>query len=118
MTDLPIIPNIPSIAHVRAHQLARKAIEQRMRAQGLRITRYAVVVEQARIYQAEHQEELLAQAMETVRTCPWYRAIAERELRDQERQRRKSARAGAVENPTGRSVYPSDHDERAIDKSG
>ena len=104
MTDLPIIPNIPSIAHVRAHQLARRAVEQRMRAQGLRITRYAVVVEQARIYQAEHQEELLAQAMETVRTCPWYRAIAERELRDQERQRRKSARAGAVENPTGRSV--------------
>jgi hypothetical protein len=74
-----------------------------MRAQGLRITRYADVIEQARAYLAEHPE-LLDRATERVEACPGLRVFAEREERERERQWRKSARNGVLEKPTNCSV--------------
>ena len=97
MPEVPILPRYPGIATPVANHLARKEIERQLRAKGLRIGRYADVIERARVYLAEHEEELFAQAMEIVRTSPWHRAWAEREERERERQWRKSARAGVLE---------------------
>ena len=93
---------VPSIATPLANHLARREIERQMQAKGLRITRYADVVAQARTYLAEHPE-LFARALEIVRTSPWHRAQADREQRELERERRKRTRAGIVENPTAQT---------------
>jgi len=88
MTDVPIIrPRYPGIAKAVATHLARRVIEQRMRSQGLRITRYAVVVEQAQVYLAEHREELMEQALARVQASPWHSMMAEREERDRRKSR-------------------------------
>jgi len=78
--DLPIFPRYSSVAHAIARHLAIRAVEQRMRAEGLRVAYvpHAVIVEQARAYLAEHFE-LLEQAAEIVRTDPKFRAMAEKE---------------------------------------
>jgi hypothetical protein len=104
IAEVPIFPRYPSVAHGLAYLMARRAIEHQWRAQGLRIRRYADIIEQARDYLAEHQEELLARAAERVQRNPKLRKMVELEERDREREWRKSVRKGVVENPTGRSV--------------
>jgi hypothetical protein len=47
---------------------------------------------------------LLAQAAAQVQRAPKLRKMVEVEERDRERQQRKLARNGVVENPTGRPV--------------
>ena len=96
MPEVPIIPRYPGIVTPVANHLARREIERQMRAKGLRITRYAEVIEQARVYLAEHPE-LFNKALALVRASPWHRAQAEREERELERERRKRARAGVLE---------------------
>jgi hypothetical protein len=102
MADVPIFPRYPGVAKALAYLLARHVIERQWRARGLRIRRYADIIEQARAYQAEHQEELLAQAAEAVQRDPVLRKMAEREERERERQRRKS-------KVVDRAVYQTDH---------
>jgi hypothetical protein len=94
--EVPIFPRYPGVAIAVANHLARREIERQWRAKGLRITRYADVIEQARAYLAEHPE-LFDKALDIVRASPWHRAQAEREERELDRQRRKSARAGTLE---------------------
>jgi hypothetical protein len=65
--------HIPSVAYARAHQLAKRAVERELRAQGRRAGN-AEIIALTRAYRAAHQEELLAQAMEDVRTSPSLRA--------------------------------------------
>jgi hypothetical protein len=98
--DLPIFPRYPGISKAVANHLARRAVERQLQAQGIRLTTfpYAKVVAQARVYLAVHPE-LFNQAIERVRASPWHSMMAEREEREPERQRRKLARAGIVENP-------------------
>jgi hypothetical protein len=89
--NLPILPpRYPGVARALAYLMARRVIERQWRAQGLRIRRYADIIEQARAYLAAHQEELLAQAVERVQRDPKLRKIAEQEERERERQWRKS----------------------------
>jgi hypothetical protein len=93
MLDAPTLPpSYPRIVTPVANHLARKEIERQWRAKGLRITRYATIVEQARVYFAEHEEELFALAMERVRTSPWHSMMAEREERERQRLERKRER--------------------------
>jgi hypothetical protein len=95
----PILPRrYPRIVTPVAHGLARKEIERQWRARGLRITRYAIIVEQAQTYLLDHPE-LFEQALARVRASAWYSMMVEREQREHERQRRKRARAGVIENP-------------------
>src|SRR6516164_920039 len=86
IAEVPIFPRYPSVAHGLAYLMARRAIEHQWRAQGLRIRRYADIIEQARDYLAEHQEELLARAAERVQRNPKLRKMVEVEERDRERQ--------------------------------
>jgi len=102
---IAVIPRYPSIATPVANHLARKEIERQMRAKGLRIGRYADVVEQARTYLADHPE-LFVRALEIVRTSPWHRAQADREERELEREQRRRARAGIVENSAAPLCLP------------
>jgi hypothetical protein len=92
--------NRQALAHVyyeegpgRQAGMARRVIERQLQAQGIRRTRYAEVMAQARAYLAEHQG-LFDQATERVQRNPTLRAMAEREERGRERQWRKS---GVVE---------------------
>ena len=104
IAEVPIFPRYPGVAHALAYLMARRVIERQWRAQGLRIRRYADIIEQARAYLAAHQEELLAQPAEVVQRNPRLRKMVEVEERDRERQWRKLARNGVVENPSNRSV--------------
>ena len=96
MPEVPILPRYPGIATPVANHLARREIERQIRAKGLRIGRYADVIERARVYLAEHPE-LFDQAMERVRASRWHSMMAEREERERERQQRKRSRAGVLE---------------------
>jgi hypothetical protein len=49
-------------------------------------------VEQARVYFAEHEEELFALAMDRVRASLWHSMMAEREERERQRVERKLER--------------------------
>ena len=89
---------VPSIAYARAHHLAKRAVERELAAQGRRAP-FAEIIAPAQAYRAAHQEELLAQAAEAVRTSPWHSMMADREVRELEREQRKRTRAGIVENP-------------------
>jgi len=113
---VPIIPRYPGIATPVAHHLARREIERQMRAKGLRITRYSEVIEQARVYLAEHPE-LFDKALARVKASPWHSAMAEREERELERERRKRARAGVLEKSTSLPVCTSDHGKTPIEKT-
>jgi len=102
--DAPILPpRYPRIVTPVANHLARKEIERQWRARGLRITRYSMIVAQAQTYLLNHPE-LFEQALARVRASAWYRMMVEREQRERlrtlERERRKLARAGVVENPS------------------
>ena len=106
LNALPLPPRYPGIARALAHLAARRAVKEQLRAKRCQLTTfpYAEICERARTYLAEHQEELLAQAMKAVERDPTLRKMAEREERDRERQWRKSARMGAVEKHSNRSV--------------
>jgi hypothetical protein len=83
----PILPpRYPGVARALAHHLARRAVERRLRAQGLRVSHipYADISAQARDYLAAHPE-LVDQAAETVRNNPKLRTLAEREERERAR---------------------------------
>ena len=60
---------IPSIVRARAHHLAKRAVERELAAQGRRVP-YAEIIALRRAYQAEHQQELLAQAMADLHQNP------------------------------------------------
>jgi len=92
-------PKYPAVAYALAYHLARRAVEREVQAQGKR-RRWAEIIALAQAYRAAHETELLAQAVEIVRTSARFRPFVEREERERERQRRKLARAGAVENPS------------------
>jgi hypothetical protein len=79
--------------------MARRAVETELRAQGLRPAHvpYAKVLVMIDAYKAMHREELLAQAMVRVQSDPTLRKMVEREERELERERRKSAGAGVLE---------------------
>jgi len=49
MPEVPILPRYPGIATPVANYLARREIERQLRAKGLRIGRYADVIERARV---------------------------------------------------------------------
>src|SRR5262245_8667514 len=57
-----------------AHRKAKKAIEAKLRAQGVRLTLVlpAVINAQARDYLAEHREELIAEAEKAIATWPGF----------------------------------------------
>src|SRR5215469_9535777 len=100
MPEVPIIHDrVPGIAYARAHHLAKRAVETELRAQGLRPVHvpYTKFLAMMDAYKAAHKEELLAQAMEDLRTSPWFSMMAMREERELERERRKRARAGVLE---------------------
>ena len=87
---------VPSIAYARAHHLAKRAVERELAAQGRRAP-FAEIIALAQAYCAAHQEELLAQAAEAVKTSPWHSMMADREVRELEREQRKksdSAKSG------------------------
>jgi len=93
--DAPTLPpRYPGIVKPVANHLARREVERPLQAQGIRLTTfpYAKVVAQARVYFAEHEEELFARAMEIVRISPWHSMMAEREEHERQRQERKLAR--------------------------
>ena len=122
MPEVPIIPRYPGIVTPVANHLARREIKRQMRAQGLRITRclritrYADVIEQARVYLAEHPE-LFDKALARVKASPWHSVMAEREERELERERRKRAQAGVLEKSTSLPVCTSDHGKTPIEKT-
>ena len=90
--------HVPSVAYARARQLAKRAVERELRAQGRRASN-AEVIALTRAYRVAHQEELLARAMEDVRTSPSLHAWAMSEERELEREQRRRARAGVLEKP-------------------
>jgi len=104
MVEVPIIPRYPSVAHALAYLMARRAVERHLLGQGERYfnmpRRYTEISERARVYLAEHQHELLAQAMDRVQRSPKLRKMAEVEQREREREQRKRARNGVLEKPT------------------
>ena len=81
---------VPSIAYARAHHLAKRAVERELAAQGRRAP-FAEIIALAQAYCAAHQEELLAQAAEAVKTSPWHSMMADREVRELEREQRKKS---------------------------
>jgi hypothetical protein len=107
LAEVPILrPRYPGVAVALAHHMARREVERQLRAQGLRPVHvpYVRILALMQAYKAAHQEELLAQAMERVSRDPKLRAMAERELRELEREQRKRARNGVLEKPANRSV--------------
>ena len=98
-------PRYPGVARALARHLARRAVEKQLQAQGRLVPHvpYAEVSALMQAYQAAHQEELLAQAMEAVRTNPRLRAMAEKEERQRQRQERKwrkqLGRNGVLDRP-------------------
>jgi hypothetical protein len=76
-----------------AHMAARRAVKEKLRGLGVRLTTYpyAQIAQQALKYFDEHPE-LLDQAAELVRTRPQLRVMAEQEERQRLRQWRKAQR--------------------------
>ena len=104
---VPIIrPRYPGVAVALAHHLARREVERQLRAHCLRVVDvpYVRILAMMSEYKAAHQEELLAQAMERVSRDPKLRAMAEREQRELDRERRKRAKAGVLEKSTSPPV--------------
>src|SRR5262249_48082205 len=85
----PLI-NYPALIAVLARSSARKAVEQRMRSEGVRLstTPLRIINEEATQYLKDHPE-LVQQAIETVRKVPQFRTLAEREARDRARKRKQ-----------------------------
>ena len=94
MTSPKLPPRYPGVAVALAHLMARRAVEQQLRAQGLRVVQvpYVRILALMADYKAAHQEELLVQAMERVSRSPTLRKMAEVEERERERQQRKARR--------------------------
>ena len=87
--DVPILV-IPGIARSLARHFAINALKEHLRAQGVRVTHvpYADINAQAAEY-LRQRPALFDQAMEIVRSHPWYCAWAEKEERERQRQWRK-----------------------------
>jgi hypothetical protein len=97
LNHIPIFRRYPGVALVLARRMARKAVEHRMRGEGVRVqyVPIAIIREQAQAYLEAHRE-LLDKAAEIVRTDPGLRALAEQEDRKRERQRRKWLRKSGL----------------------
>jgi hypothetical protein len=87
-TSVPSVPGpiagfapATTMAHVR--YLARKAIRKQMQAQGLKLSavEYKTIVNAAHDYVRDHRDELVAEAIQAVRSVPELRTLAEREAR-------------------------------------
>ena len=85
--DCPLF-NYPHLISVLARSSARRVVEERMRAEGVRlsVTPLRIIMEEANEYLKAHPE-LVAQAIETVRKVPQLRTLAECEARDRARKR-------------------------------
>jgi hypothetical protein len=85
--DAPLF-NYPHLVSVLARSSARRKVEERMRADGLRVslTPLRVINEEADEYLKAHLE-LVEQAIKTVRNVTGLRTLAEREARDRARKR-------------------------------
>ena len=89
----PLPPRYPGVARALAHLAARRAIQEQLRAKGVRVShvRYADINAQTRDYLTAHPE-LLDRAAETVRNDPELRTLAERQERDNGRMRQRMMR--------------------------
>jgi len=87
--DAPLI-NYPQLISVLARSSARRAVEQRMRSEGVRVslTPIRIIMEEAKVYLRQHPE-LIEQTIERVRNVPQFRTLAEREARDRARNRKQ-----------------------------
>src|SRR5262245_34645770 len=85
--DAPLT-NYPQLISVLARSSARRAVEERMRSEGVRlsVTPIRIIMEQARTYLREHPE-IVQQTIERVRNVAGFRTLAEREARDRARKR-------------------------------
>jgi hypothetical protein len=80
----------PTLIAVLSRSVARRAVEQRMRSEGIRIsvTPIRIIMEEARDYLQQHPE-LAQEVIERVRNVPQFRTLAEREARDRARKRKQ-----------------------------
>ena len=80
--DEPLI-HYPQLISVLARSSARRAVEQRMRSEGVRVshTPIRIIMEEANAYLREHPE-LVQQTIERVRNVPRDRTLAKREPRN------------------------------------
>jgi hypothetical protein len=87
--DAPLT-NYPQLISVLARSSARRAVEERMRSEGIRVshTPLRIIMEEANAYLREHPE-LIEQTIERVRNVPQFRTLAEREARDRARKRKQ-----------------------------
>jgi hypothetical protein len=87
--DDPLL-NYPTLIAVLSRSSARRAVEQRMRAEGKRLstTPIRIIMEEARAYLRGHPE-LVQEVIERVRNVAGFRTLAEREARDRARKRRQ-----------------------------
>ena len=90
--DAPLI-HYPTLISVLVRSSARKAVEERMRSMGVRVslTPLRIIVEEARAYQQQHPE-LVQQTIERVRNVAGFRTLAEQEARDRARKRKREMR--------------------------
>jgi hypothetical protein len=87
--DDPLL-NYPTLIAVLSRSSARRAVEQRMRAEGKRLSTMPIriIMEEARAYLRDHPE-LVQEVIERVRNVSGFRTLAEREARDRARKRRQ-----------------------------
>lgn len=87
--DNPLF-NYPTLIAVLARSSARRAVEQRMSDEGVRlsVTPIRIIMEEAKVYLQQHPE-LVQKAIERVRNVPQFRTLAEREARDRARKRKQ-----------------------------
>jgi hypothetical protein len=80
----------PTLIAVLTRSSARRAVEQRMRAEGIRLTTtpIRVINEEARAYLRDHPE-LVQEVIERVQNVSGFRTLAEREARDRARKRKQ-----------------------------
>jgi hypothetical protein len=85
--DAPLF-NYPALISVLARSSARRAVEERLRNEGVRVslTPIRILIQEADAYLRDHPE-LVQRAIETVRNVPQLRTLAEREARDRSRKR-------------------------------
>jgi hypothetical protein len=87
--DAPLF-NYPHLISVLARSSAHKAVEQRMRDEGVRVslTPLRIIMQEADVYLRDHPE-LVQEAIERVRNVAGFRTLAEREARDRARKRKQ-----------------------------
>ena len=115
--EVPLRPRYPGVALALARYRARRIIEHELRSQGVRVQYVPIrdIRERAQAYLETHREELLAQAMEAVRSDPKLSKMAEIEERKRERQWRKMQRKLGVLDRQSRSVSGSGNDKSGTD---